>query len=151
MTILVDADACPFKDEIIAEARRARVGVVFVMADAHITTLPDDCGVVSVSGGADAADFALLSRTDAGDIVVTDDYPLASLVLARGAYPLTFRGLPITQSNIDQLLMRRHMARKTRKAGRSTQGPRALTESDRIRFVNALRATIEDLMSDKAP
>ncbi len=151
MTILVDTDACPFKDEIVAEARRARVSVLFVMADAHITTLPDDCDVVSVSGGPDAADFALLSRTTVGDIVITDDYPLAGLALARGAYPLTFRGLPITQRNIDRLVMRRHVARKMRKAGRRIRGPRALRESDRTRFANALRTTIENALANAAP
>ena len=147
MRILVDADACPVKEQIIAAAREADVQAVFVMADAHTTTLPGDCEVVSVSGGADAADFALLNRTKPGDIVVTDDYPLASLALAKGAFALGFRGRPMTSGNIDGLMMQRHEARKMRRAGKRTRGPRVLVEADRVRFAAALDALIEKVLA----
>ena len=149
MRIFVDADACPVKPEIIAAARQAGVNIVFVMADAHATTLPTDCEVVTVSGGVDAADYALLNRAKAGDIVVTDDYPLASLALAKRAFVLAFRGLRITDGNIDGLMMQRHHARKMRRAGKRVRGPRALLETDRARFAAALDALIEEALSHR--
>ena len=73
--------------------------------------------------GADSADFALVNRVQSGDVVVTQDYGLAAMCLARRARVLHQDGHEYTPENIDGLLAFRHEARKLRRAGGRTRGP----------------------------
>lgn len=116
MKILVDADACPVKNIIEKVAKEFRIPVLMLIDTSHILT-SGYSEVITVSKAADAVDFALINRTGGGDIVVTQDYGVAALALARGAYAVHQNGKIYTDDNIDQLLMERDIASKCRRAG----------------------------------
>lgn len=143
MTIVVDGDACPVKDEIIAIARTHQVPVVLVASIAH--AMPERAGVevVRVDRDPQAADIAIANRARAGDIVVTDDYGLACMVLGRRARVVSFRGGRITEQNIDALMARRHTLQRIRRGGGRHRGPSAFSVNDR----SAFRETLEQLIT----
>lgn len=122
MRILVDADACPVVDITIRIAQQYQLSCLLFCDTAHqLERLGAE--TVTVSTGADSVDFALVNRLQSGDIVVTQDYGLAALALARGGSPLTQNGLLIDDRNLDALLEQRHMAAKVRRAGGHLKGP----------------------------
>ena len=117
MRLFVDADACPVVPQCLAEAGKAGVPVTLVCDQAHRMERPG-AETVTVSQGADSADFALVNRVQPGDVGVTQDYGLAAMCLARRQ-----DGHEYTPDNIDGLLAFRHEARKLRRAGGRTHGP----------------------------
>ncbi len=142
--ILVDADSCPVKDIITKTAGDTGIPVVFVASISHrISCDSEHVQVITVDNVPQAADMALINHTDAGDIVVTGDYGLASLALAKGARPVSVRGFVFTSDNIDRMLLQRHIDTKVRRGGGRTKGPRALTEADRQHFEIVLRRLIK--------
>lgn len=122
MRLFVDADACPVVPQCLEEAGRAGVPVTLVCDQAHRMERPG-AETVTVSQGADSADFALVNRVQPGDVVVTQDYGLAAMCLARRARVLHQDGHEYTPENIDGLLAFHHEARKLRRAGGRTRGP----------------------------
>ncbi|MGI5895051.1 MAG: YaiI/YqxD family protein [Candidatus Merdivicinus sp.] len=138
MQILVDADSCPVKQEIRTAAKEAGIPVVLITDTSHL--LADGYStVVTVDTAKDSADFKLLSLTNPGDVVVTQDYGVAAMVLGKGALALHPSGLVYTEGNIDQLLLERHLGQKLRRAGKRTPNPRKRTAADNQAFVEALR------------
>lgn len=121
MKILVDADACPVKEIIEDIAEKYKIPVVMLIDTSHIL-FSDYSEIVSVSKAPDAVDFALINRTDKGDIVVTQDYGVAAMALGKGAYAIHQSGKEYTNQNIDQMLMERHIAMKARRAGERVKG-----------------------------
>ena len=103
--------------------------------------------VVTVDKGSDSADFALLRQVQPGDIVVTQDYGLAAMVLAKRGYPITQNGKRLTDANIDTLLLTRHAAKKARRGGYRLKGPSKRTAEQDKDFQAALRRLIEDAHS----
>lgn len=122
MTLLIDADGCPVVSLAAAAARKAGVPVLILCDTAHQIEIAGAETIV-VSKGADAVDFALVNRVAPGDLVVTQDYGLAALCLARRARVLNQDGMEYTAENIDALLLARHTARKIRQGGGRLKGP----------------------------
>ncbi len=122
MRILIDADGCPVVDETIALAEKFGVECHILCDTAHVF---EKAGAVThvFSKGADSVDFALVNFAKPGDIVITQDYGLASMCLARKTVVLDQNGREYTEENIDALLMLRHTARKVRSAGGRMRGP----------------------------
>ena len=89
--------------------------------------------------GADSVDFALVNRVRPGDIVVTQDYGLASMCLARRARVLNQNGLEYTTDNIDALLERRWQNKKLLRAGKHPKGPARRTKEQDEAFTRALK------------
>ena len=90
--VLVDADACPVKDIIISIAKEIELEVILFADTSHI--LDDGYSrVVIVSQARDAVDIALINQTQQGDIVVTQDYGVASMALGKQAYAINHNGL----------------------------------------------------------
>ena len=143
MRILIDGDACPVKQEIIELAASHQAEVVLVASLAHYThkTYPAHVQVIYVESGAEQADFKIVSLVQAGDIVVTQDYGLASLLLNK-ATVLHHTGWRYTVDNIDQLLWQRHIGKQLRKAGKRMKGPNPFTAEDRERFKQSLVALL---------
>ena len=116
MKIMVDADACPVKELIINCARKHALEVIMVCDVAHMLFYNEDfVKTVTVDQGADSADLAIANRTQAGDICITQDYGLASLLLAKNATVLHHNGFFYTQENIDRMLFERHLSREMRR------------------------------------
>ena len=139
MRILVDADSCPVKDEILDVAGRHRVEVVMVASVSHRLDCRGLARVVQVDNEAERADLVIVNVTRTGDLVVTGDHGLASLVSMRGALALSPRGRKYSEGDMDMLLADRHEARRARRGrGGRVRGPSAFTEQDRRSFIEAL-------------
>jgi len=138
MKILVDSDSCPTKDEIIEVAQKYNLRVTFISSHSHIITVPEEYEVIVVGNAKDEADYAIINRTETGDIVVTQDYGLAAMSLAKKAYAISPRGHIYKDTNIDGLLNQRHIGQKIRRAGGRTKGPKALKKEDREKFLSNL-------------
>jgi uncharacterized protein YaiI (UPF0178 family) len=140
--IFIDADGAPWRDLVIERGRRHGVRVVIVADYSH--DIPPEEGVerVVVDGGADAADFAIVNRVHAGDLVITQDVGLASLVLPQGAAVISPRGYEFTEGSMDGHLARRWLHGRIRKGGGRVAGPPTLSEDDRDRFLMLLDTKI---------
>jgi len=134
--ILVDADACPVKEIIVRIARERGIPVTMLSDTAH--RIDDDYShVITVDKEADSVDFALMGILTRDDVVVTQDYGLAAMVLGKGAKVLNQNGLIYTNDNIDRLLMERHVSGKIRRGGGRTKGPAKRTKEDNEKFESA--------------
>ncbi|MEC2159534.1 YaiI/YqxD family protein [Virgibacillus halodenitrificans] len=146
MKIYVDADACPVKKIVIEEATKATIPVTLVTSFSHYSNEEQPAGVetVYVDTGAEAADYRIMKLANKGDLIVTQDYGLASLGLAKGCTVLHHKGFAYTNNNIDQLLQTRYLSAMERKSGKRTKGPKALTEEDRNKFRHLFLKSIEN-------
>ena len=144
MKIYVDADACPVKDIIISEARNFDIPVILVTSFSHFSNAEQPAGVetIYVDSGADAADYRIVKLVEKGDMIVTQDYGLASLGLAKGIIVLHHKGFTYTDENIDQLLQTRYLSAMARKSGKRTKGPKPFTAEDREQFRTLFKQVI---------
>lgn len=138
MKVLIDADACPVTRLAVDICVKAAIPCILFCDTAHEFHI-DGAETVISDQGADSADFALANRAAPGDIVVTQDYGLASMCLGRGAVALHQDGWEYTAYNIDALLFSRHEARKFRAAGGRTKGPKKRTSQQDQAFVQLFR------------
>ena len=137
MKLLIDADGCPVVDIAIACAARHGVPVLLLCDSAHHFARPG-AQTLTFAKGPDSVDFALVNRIDPGDIVITQDYGLAAMALARRARVLHQDGMRYTDDNIDALLLARHVARKIRRGGGRLRGPAPRTHAQDEAFALAL-------------
>ena len=136
MKILVDADACPVKEIIVRLAQQRNIPVTMLIDTSH--QLNDGYSkIITVDKQADSVDFALMGLLAHDDIVVTQDYGLAAMVLGKGARAVNQNGLVYTNENIDRLLMERHIGARVRRGGGRTKGPAKRTKEDNDRFEDA--------------
>lgn len=135
--ILIDADGCPVVDICLDLANKYNLEPIIICDTSHYFN-DKNAEIVIVGKGADAVDFELINRVHPFDIVVTQDYGLAAMVLSKKAYAINQNGLVYSNDNIDQLLLTRHLAKKVRNAGIRTKGPRKREKEDDIKFQNAL-------------
>jgi uncharacterized protein YaiI (UPF0178 family) len=138
--IWVDADACPVpvKEILFRAAERAQVQVTLVANQALRTPPSRFVRSVQVAGGFDVADNEIVQRVAAGDLVVTQDIPLAAQVIAKGALAVNPRGVLYTADSIAQQLSMRNFMDELRGAGVDTGGPAAFHPRDRQAFANQL-------------
>lgn len=141
--IMIDADGCPVVDLTIAVAKRFRLPVLLLCDTAH-DMQREGAETITVSKGADAVDFVLVNRVDKGDVVVTQDYGLAAMVLAKRGYPIDQNGRIYSEANIDQLLHGRHVAKKIRQAGGRMKGPKKRRPEDNEKFEENLVNLLEE-------
>ena len=142
IVILIDADACPVKDEVYKVA--ARHGLkVFVVANRLLHT-PRHPTIerVLVAQGPDAADDWIAERANPRSIVVTADIPLADRCVKAGAFVLAPNGKVFDQASIGMALAMRNLMEDLRSGGEVTGGPRGFTPRDRSAFLSALERAI---------
>ena len=101
--ICIDADGCPVVNETIVVAQDLGINVV-IFCDTSHEIVREGAMTVTVSKGNDSADFALVNKIQKGDIVVTQDYGLATMVLAKNGFCIDQNGREYTHQNIDSLL-----------------------------------------------
>lgn len=142
MKVLIDADGCPVTDIAIRLCKQFQFPCILLCDTAHefrregVQTLVFD-------KGADSVDFALVNRVQSGDLVITQDYGLASMCLAKGSRVLHQDGWEYTQNNIDALLLVRHESRKYRASGGRFKGPKKRTDLQDRTFETALRSLLQ--------
>ncbi|NLK69134.1 MAG: YaiI/YqxD family protein [Clostridiaceae bacterium] len=142
MQILVDADACPVKQIIVRLAKKHNIPVTMLIDTSH--ELSDGYStVITVDKQADSVDYALMNLLTCEDIVVTQDFGLAAMVIGKGAKAINQNGLIFTEENIDRLLFERHIGQKVRRSGGRTKGPAKRTKDDDARFEAAFESLLQ--------
>ena len=111
MKILIDADGCPVVDITLQEAARFHIETIILCDTSHLIQR-EGARTITVSKGADSVDFTLVNLVSAGDLVITQDYGLAAMCLARGAVPIHQNGFVYDERNIDALLSARHACQR---------------------------------------
>jgi uncharacterized protein YaiI (UPF0178 family) len=153
IALLIDADACPVKQEIYRVAERhALKGTalkVFIVSNAPIA-VPHDAMIerVVVGAGMDEADNWIAARAKRGDIVITADVPLASRCVKAGAEVIAPNGKPFTKESIGMTLATRNLMDSLRSAGEITGGPKPFAPRDRSSFLSALDQALVRLKRD---
>lgn len=137
MKVLIDADACPVVDIAVTLCRQQKTQCLLLCDTAH-EMHREGAETLVFDKGADSVDYALVNRVESGDIVITQDYGLASMCLARAARVLHQDGWEYTPYNIDALLFQRHASREYRAAGGRTKGPAKRKNSQNQAFEDAL-------------
>lgn len=143
MTIYIDGDGCPVVDLTISTSKKYNVPVTIVCDTCHEIER-DGAKTIKVDKGNDFADYYIANLLKEEDIVVTGDYPLASMALATKAKALNHNGLVFSDKNIDSLLLRRHIAKKIRRSGKHLKGPSKRTAEDDKNFVKALTFILDN-------
>ncbi len=142
LRILVDADACPVKDEIYRVAERHAVPVSIVANSAFRVPVGPMVDRVVVSDGFDAADDWIAERADAKSIVITADILLADRCLKAGATVIAPTGKPFTTSSIGSAIATRAIMADLRAGGDVIGGPAPFGKADRSRFLSAREAAL---------
>lgn len=146
MRIIIDADACPVVRIAISEARKRGIPVLLICDTSHVFS-DEYADVLIVDKGSDSADIALVNRCGEGDIVITQDYGVASMALARNARCINQNGLYYTSDNIDSLMAFRHMASVERRKSSKhhLKGPKKRTAEDDEKFLRAFTGLIDGM------
>lgn len=142
MRVLIDADACPVVNLSVALCKKYHISCLLLCDTAH-ELHKDGAETYVFDKGADSVDFALVNRLTPGDIVITQDYGLASMCLGRNAHVLHQDGWEYNEYNISGLLEQRHAARVFRAAGGRTKGPTKRTAAQNEAFSRALEALLQ--------
>lgn len=148
MKIIVDADACPqsalqicFK---LGHKYQIEVWTVasfdhHILSEHHIT----------VGDNSQEADLKILNITQTGDIIITQDFGLAAMVLGKGAYAMGPKGQEYRPETIEFLLEERELKAKYRRAGGRTKGPKKRTEEDDRAFRQCLIRLLEAAIKEE--
>lgn len=150
MRLLIDADGCPVVDIAVATAKAYQIACLILCDTAHVFDKP--CATTLIfPKGADSVDFALVNMLESGDVVVTQDYGLAAMCLARNACPIDQNGKLYTPDNIDAMLMSRHTAKKLRDSDQRLKGPSKRTPAQNSSFKAALEKLLAELLRYDSP
>lgn len=146
MTVIIDADACPVTKIAIDICKMRDIPVTCICDTSHVIT-SDYAECIICDKGRDSADLVLVNRCKKGDIVITQDYGVASMALAKGAYCIHQSGMYYTTDNIDSLLAMRHTAFEERRKSSKhhLKGPKKRTREDDERFERAFIKLIEEI------
>jgi len=142
MRILIDADGCPVTDIAVRLAKKHNIECLILCDTSHVFN-KGGATTLTFSKGADSVDFALVNLVNGGDIVITQDYGLAAMCLARNAVTINQDGMGYTADNIDALLLARHTAKKIRSSGGRLKGPSKRNREQDIRFETALESILK--------
>ena len=139
MKIIIDADACPVTDITLEIAKERSIPCTIVCDNAHYI-VREGAETIVVDKGADSADLKIANTVSRGDVVVTQDYGLAALILGKGGKAINQNGLIFNNENIENLLYSRFVNKKIRLSGGRTKGPpKRSSENDRTFRINLLR------------
>jgi uncharacterized protein YaiI (UPF0178 family) len=150
LTLYIDADACPVKNEVYRVARRYGMRVA-VVANAPLRVPADALVELVVRPGFGAADDWIAEQAGPGDIVITADIPLAARCLAREARVLDAKGHPFTDKDIGEALALRELMDELRQGGTITSGPAPMTPKDRSRFLSKLDEMVNAVRRTQPP
>lgn len=140
MKIWVDADACPgpVRDIIVRAAQRLQVPTVFVANKRLNLPRSEFVSSVQVGAGLDVADGHIAAGAQAGDLAITQDIPLAALLVPKGVVAIDPRGELFSEENIAERLSVRNFMQELRESGVMTGGPGGFSAQDRQQFAAAL-------------
>lgn len=139
----MDADGCPVVNIAIDIAKEYQKDITVVKNYAHNIS-SDYANVVTMDISRDSADYYIVNHISPGDIVITQDYGLAAMILARGGIGINQNGNIITEENIDGMLNTRHINQKLRRQNIYTSKFKKRNSDANIHFETGLRRLIEE-------
>jgi uncharacterized protein len=148
--ILVDADACPVKDEVLKVAERHGLAVIFVANGGLRPSRDPMVRHVVVSKGADAADDWIADEATERDVVITADVPLAARIVEKGALALAPTGRPFTAETIGMAVAMRDFKQHLRESGEIRGFNPSFSQRDRSSFLSALDQAVRRAGRDRA-
>ncbi|MBC1805579.1 YaiI/YqxD family protein [Listeria cossartiae subsp. cayugensis] len=142
--ILVDADACPVKAEIKQVAKEFQLEVTFVASFNHYSVNTNGEKWIFVDTGKESADMRMMNLAKKGDIIVTQDIGLASILLAKGTFVFSNRGELYREEEMSLMLDIRYRHAKERQQGKYSKGPKAMSDADRSLFQDRLTTFLQN-------
>lgn len=148
LTVWVDGDACPRSAREIIFRATERFELPAVLVANHDVQVPHSPCIrsVRVAKGLDVADHRILADAAEGDLVVTQDIPLAAALVARGIHAISPRGEEFTEDNVGDRLATRNLLSDLRDVGEVTGGPAPFGPPDRQRLANAIDRLLTRLL-----
>ena len=142
MRIIVDADACPGRDIIEALGKEYELQVIMYCDLNHFLS-SDYSSIKYVDSGFQSVDMAVANEAKEKDVVVTQDFGVAAMVLGKKAFAISPKGYVYDNENIDRLLFERHISQKVRRSGGKTSNPKKRSKEDDERLHNNLKMLIK--------
>lgn len=148
MKIIIDADSCPVKENAVAIAGECNIHVLMIASVSH--NIAEEAGVSTriVDSLPQEADIAIINSAKKGDIVITNDQGLASIVLKKEAGVISPDGYIFREKDIDHLLEIRELQRRLREQGIRTKRPKKRKKEQDMAFEKNLRKLIDEMISD---
>ncbi len=146
--IIVDADSCPVKQEILAVAKVFESEVVMVASFDHYLQPYEGVKTIQVDRSDQSVDLYIANHISVHNILVTQDFGLATIGLAKKATVLSNRGQIYNDRTIDFLLESRHEQSKKRRGGKYSKGPRPFTQGDRNKFQQTLTNILKNMQEN---
>lgn len=144
MRVLIDGDGCPVVDIAVSLCRKGQIPCLLFCDTAH-EFHREGAETLTFGKGSDSVDYALVNRVQPGDLVITQDYGLASMCLAKQARVLHQDGWEYTGQNIDGLLLQRHVSRQYRLSGGRIKAIPKRTPAQNRAFQAAMEAILGNL------
>ncbi len=120
MKLIIDADGCPVTKIAINIALKYNLKILVVSDTSHFFQFEhSNISYIIADKGIDSSDFLILNKANQNDVIITQDYALASMCLSKKCFVINQNGYLYTNENIDELLLRRHIGKKLRKAGKN--------------------------------
>lgn len=149
MRIIVDGDACPGKQFIEKAAKENSLEVIIYCNYNHMIE-SEYSTVVFVDSTFQGVDMKIANEAKANDIIVTQDYGVAAMVLAKGAYAVNTKGYIYSNENIDRLLFERHISQKVRSSGGKHVSASKRKNEDDVRLYNNILSIINKYINEKS-
>ncbi len=146
MKVFIDADGCPVVKSAVKICKENHIPCIIVCDTSHIFD-SNDAQIITVSKGADSVDFAIVNTAQKGDVVITQDYGLAAMCLAKEMVPINQNGMIYNDDNITSLLNARYTAQKIRMAGGRQKGPSKRNAKQNQNFEVSFRQLIQNSSS----
>lgn len=152
MRIWVDADACPtaVRDIVAAAAHKNAVPTIYVANKPLVVPQSPHISFVLVGKASDAADIYIKDTALNGDLVVTQDIPLAHAVVTNGAVAISPHGEKFTPENIGERISMRNLMQDLRDSGSVTGGPKQFSDKDKRTFANTFSNELTKLLRANA-
>lgn len=140
MKIMIDADACPVAVKEILYRTTKRLELELILVANQFMRIPKSelISSIIVPEGPDEADNRIVEMTEAGDLIITADIPLADRVIKKHGVVIDPRGVLMTDANIGERLATRNLLDELRTGGLETGGPAAYSNKDKQAFSNQL-------------
>ena len=149
MRIIIDGDACPQRVKEICEQAAGEFGIELIIVVDIDHYIVSDFQIIIVEQGRDSVDYKIVQIFKEGDILVTQDYGLASLVLGKATAVIHTAGFFINKNNIDSLLQSRYISERIRKQGGKTKGPSKRKKEQDENFRKCLYKVLNEKLGRK--
>jgi uncharacterized protein YaiI (UPF0178 family) len=148
MKIWVDADACPgaVRDIVIAASHKRKIPASFVANKQLSLPISDLIAFVLVGNAPDAADAYIVEQAQKGDLVITQDIPLAHPLVHKQIVVISPRGLVFDEDNIGERLSVRDMLQDMRDVGIVTGGPKQFGDKEKREFASSFDRELTKLL-----